>query len=341
MKIIAINILIFLLLLSVFELMLRMSGKYLTYPEKMKGIYWSIYNDTHKNWYNKHDSGEQINYVLPEFKMQFTANNEGCRDSIFYKEKKKYRIIAGGDSFCEGFGTTNDSTWQKQLFAMVRTAIPGGGVEIWNAGLISSDPVAEYAFLRDHLIQYQPDLYIMQINATDIGDLKVRGGFERFHPNNTVVFKKPPTADFFYEYSHLFRAISEFKINNTQLFDESLIPIYKQRKAIKEAIDLIKSSIDSAALCCKINGTDFIVVVQPQHYEFESSLSLSEIIPYCKKNRINVINGKVELEKLGINKVNCKKMFWPIDTHFNNTGACYFAKALQPYVLQYISKSKK
>jgi hypothetical protein len=335
LRIVVINISIFILLLFLLEVALRLTGKYRTYSEKAVGIYWSVYNDIHTNWYNRHDSGAYINFHLPEFVMQFYANNEGVRDTTFHKAKTRFRIITAGDSFCEGLGTTNDSTWQKQLYNMLPDTLKSK-VEIWNAGLISSDPIAEYAFLRDRLIQYKPDLFTMQINATDIGDVKVRGGFERFQPNDSVVFRKPPVSDWFYSHSHVFRALSNLRIQNTEFLDESLIPFWRQEEERAKATGLVNIAIDSAYHCCKLNGCRFLVILQPQEYEFTNGTQLRNIQNHCVQYKIPCIDAMTEMKALGIDNINFAALYWPIDTHFNNNGAYYFAKALLETFIDYI-----
>lgn len=162
-----------------------------------------------------------------EFTTSYIANNEGLRDSNFDTLKNKYRIITIGDSFTEGIGATNDSTWQKQLNKKINE---NGNVltEIYNAGILGSDPILENILLKTRLLKYKPDLVLLTINDSDIYDIEVRGGFNRFNENNKLNIKKKPFWSFLF-HSRLIRLI------NLAFFDFAITPRWKVKKEILNA----------------------------------------------------------------------------------------------------------
>ncbi|MBK8672736.1 MAG: SGNH/GDSL hydrolase family protein [Bacteroidetes bacterium] len=140
----------------------------------------------------KYDKVERMNF---EFNTKFTTNNEGFRDNYFDTNKTKYRIVTIGDSFTECVGSSNDSTWQKQLKKIILDSSKKD-IDIYNCGIKGNDPVFEYLLLKSKLVKYKPDLVILTINASDITDIEIRGGFNRFNFKNKLVIKEKPFWSF-------------------------------------------------------------------------------------------------------------------------------------------------
>ena len=84
-----------------------------------------------------------------------------------------------GDSFTEGVGTTEDSTWLKQLEHMLN-ADPHRFYDYTtlNGGAHGSDLIFSYELLSGCLLKYHPDMVILNLNSTDIGDIVTRGTAE-------------------------------------------------------------------------------------------------------------------------------------------------------------------
>lgn len=302
------------------------------------------------------DKFTKIKKENKEFITEYTTNNEGFRDENFDLIKHNFRIITIGDSFTECVGSTNDSTWQIQLKEKINISL-NKKVEIYNCGIASSDPVAEYFLLKDKLIKYNPDLIIMTINDSDIPEIEIRGGFNRFDHKNNLIIKKKPFWSFLL-YSKVFRLL------NLTICDFALNPLWKQKEEVEKANSIIQNSIDSVNQLCLINKAKFLILFQPIQWEIDNGLpyKFNSTIEYCEKNNLEYLDVREEFKKLNVRVGNKKSRFegifsylykkqdmnkdqilgseiyWEYDYHFNNYGYSLFAKAIYPKVVNQIIK---
>lgn len=319
------------------ETYVRYTGKQKTYSEKAGQPYRSAYTTDHENWYRRHRPNTEVRSTFPEFSLNYMTNNEGCRDATFFVAKSRFRIIVGGDSFGECLGSSNDNTWEKIAQTNLLDSLRNR-VEIWNAAFSGSDPVAEYVFLRDRLSLYHPDLYVMQINASDMGDVKIRGGLERFNSDGTVTFKKPPLMEKLFQYSHLFRMLVTTPFFDRRIVDDAMIPIWEQKSVDHQAAKTIIAAIDSARVFCKKINCKFLVVFHPMNWEVEQDRpsKCQEVMDLCKQKNISFLDVRQEFKKMGITKSNFHELYWPIDGHYNNAGYNKLALAILPTLIREI-----
>ncbi|MBK8672737.1 MAG: SGNH/GDSL hydrolase family protein [Bacteroidetes bacterium] len=291
-----------------------------------------------------------------EFTTNYKANNEGFRNSNFDTLKNKYRIITIGDSFTEGIGATNDSTWQKQLNKIINQNSKLSN-EIYNAGILGSDPIFEYLLLKTRLIKYKPDLVILTINDSDIYDIEVRGGFNRYNENNKLNIKKKPFWSFLL-HSRLIRLI------NLAFYDFALTPRWKVKNEILKANKILQNAIDSTKLICEKHNSKLIVIFNPLQYEIDYGLEYKykSTIEYCKKQNTHYVDVREEFKKMNVSigyrrsrfefiksyllnskvddstKINGNQIYWKNDGHFNNKGYLLFANAIYPKVNSIINQ---
>jgi hypothetical protein len=134
----------------------------------------------HRFYINQPLSTDDFN--KPEFHYLHKYNSLGLRDKEFTTNKKPHevRILGVGDSFTEGVGTCADSTWLKQLEYMLNSSGKDIYYTTMNGGVHGSDLFFSYDLFTRCLLQYKPDLVILNLNSTDIGDVISRGCSERF-----------------------------------------------------------------------------------------------------------------------------------------------------------------
>ena len=161
------------------EIVFRISGKYQTYTELTgTGGYVSPFEVGFDTWYRVHPANKKIEYHNEEFSASWVANNEGLNDKPF-STSQKCSIMVLGDSFTEGSGASNDSSYPRQLADLVRDSLTPSG-EVWNCGVGGSDLIFEFTLFRGRLLKYKPSMVIVTVNNTDIPEVMIRGGFERF-----------------------------------------------------------------------------------------------------------------------------------------------------------------
>jgi len=108
--------------------------------------------------------------VPGEFDVICRLNNFGYRGKDFLREKPEgiARVFIVGDSFTFGVGAPEDQT----ISALVEQSLTkkGYAVEVVNAGIGHTSPIRHYKNIRDIHLQYEPDLVILLIDASDLND---------------------------------------------------------------------------------------------------------------------------------------------------------------------------
>ncbi|HXH20137.1 MAG TPA: GDSL-type esterase/lipase family protein [Chitinophagales bacterium] len=190
------------------ELLLRIFGIGDIRLESVGKDYYSYYGKKFNSWYWVNSPHLTYTDKNSDYTIEVKTNSLGHRErepEEVYATKAGIRIIALGDSFTEGMGTEQDSTYVRYLENKVRTIAPE--VDFYNAGTSGSDPFFCYVLLRDKLLKYQPDIVIQTINGSDYTDFVLRGGFERFKADSTTVFHNAPWLEPFFHYCYIFRVI--------------------------------------------------------------------------------------------------------------------------------------
>ena len=313
------------LMLIIAEMAIRISGIYKSYGERNGGKYSSPYACINESWYHVLSPHQTLTQYKKEFATSWIANNEGLKDKDFIIDKKDTRIMILGDSYTEGVGAANDSSFPRQLSYLLADSSPHP-TEVWNCGLSGSDPIYEFRLFNDKLLKYDPDMVMVVINFTDIDDAIARGGFERFKDDGSVHYKSGPWFEPFYIHSHIIRAIIHFVFRYNRLFIRPTeVQIRKQ-----EAISNLKTAIDSFANVCSQKNIKLLFVFHPNEPDItnKDKYEIMPLISYCQKNKYPNIDIRQQLYQTGIDSSNAHFLFWPIDGHCTNKGYQYFAKSI-------------
>jgi len=100
------------------------------------------------------------------------TNEDGLRTAYSKDEFKKHdhRVIVLGDSFTFGLGVPSADTFPSRVEAHLRQATSAGTVAVLNAGIVSYSPFLAKLLLEKKLLEYEPTLVVLILDATDIGD---------------------------------------------------------------------------------------------------------------------------------------------------------------------------
>ena len=300
-------------------------NKYSTYRERNGSKnYSSIYSGGHPSWFHIRGKNQDLIIVKPEYTQIRKINSLGLaeREIEVEKEPNEYRIIALGDSFTEGQGTSYNSTWVKVLERKLIDRSLNKKVTTINAGIAGSDPYYEYVLLKEKLQPFKPDLVIVAINRSDVYDIIIRGGMERFLVDGSTVFsRKAPSWEWAYAISYIFRPIIHdiFKKNFFFLKKDDL------ESEAQKAFEKIKLVIDEFGMLSKKDGFELLFVAHPFEREVkietyisgfgglisdlknEQSINFVDLLEYYKVNKI-------------ITKDNVSNFYWSIDLHHNTKG---------------------
>ena len=103
----------------------------------------------------------------------FTINSHGFRDDewCLAKEPHSMRILVLGDSVTAGNGIENPrDTYPKQLERLLREALPGRTVEVFNMGVGGYHTLQEVETLREVGLSFNPDMVLVGFVINDFDE---------------------------------------------------------------------------------------------------------------------------------------------------------------------------
>lgn len=317
------------------ELVLRSLGMVASFNEKKGNYYYlSPYHvtwDKSKSWLHiREDRNEKSVEIYPEFTYVVEVNSEALRDvnHTEIKATDEYRIVGLGDSFTEGVGATlNEHSWAKMLEKTFRINDTSTTI-VFNGGVSGSDPFFEYMLLKEKLLKYDPDLVIVAINTSDINDVIVRGGMERFQPDTTVNFRSGPWIEPIFGMSRVCRLLM-LKVFG---YDWYLLRPGERKEETQKALDLIYSCILKFEEMSQEEAFDLLILFHPLQYEVVAAeFELDELIVKLEKETtidvLNLLEYYINDEK--VNADNVEIYYWPVDQHHNEAGYALFARGVK------------
>jgi lysophospholipase L1-like esterase len=247
--------------------------KYRSYSENNYGwFYYSPFYDgasdvkimlfgDSKSEYKTNPSNSSYTYKSVDFCFQHVYNEYGLRErkNMVKLFNGKELILTFGDSFTEGVGTTQDSTWQSILERNLNKLV-SDKYFVANAGVSGYDPVDTYSLCSLLSDELKPDYVILSFGTNDITDLIQRDKFELDDKSDNFF---QPLGYYFYSWSYLFRVFSTCVYDYPELFmNEAKF----KRKCTKSA-NLIAEISESVAAEGKTKSYKTIIVFYPVKYE--------------------------------------------------------------------------
>ena len=321
------------------ELVLRFGlGTYTTYLEKnLGGAYRPMYHHTSPTWFQVFQPNTEFSYSRPEFTYARKINSLGLAERELPSEKgpNEYRIIALGDSYTEGVGAAYDESWIKVVERRLTSQTAGRTVVAFNAGISGSDPWHEYMLLKEKLLVYKPDLVIVAINATDVSDMMIRGGRERFQADGTTrISNPPPSWEWLYGISYLFRHVVHDVLHyNYMLIRESALEADRQ-KAIGHLVEAARAF---AALGHE-RGFRVLIVLHPDRREatqekYESAFA--KVVDTLKRlPELDVVDVLDRWKSTGVlGRDGASSLYWSLDGHNTSKGYAAFGETVADRIL--------
>jgi lysophospholipase L1-like esterase len=314
------------LLLFGVELFLRYGLKrYASYMElNGQSHYTSIYPKGDETWFHTYGDREEITDPRREFTHFRTINSLGLAEREVRPEKDpdEYRMIALGDSFTEGVGTSYEFTWAKVAERKLAARVPGKTITTINAGISGSDLYFQYVLFRERLLSFSPDLVILVMNSSDIEEPMIRGGMERFRPDGTTVYSRQgPSWEWLYGVSFIVRHIVHDVLN----YNRYLMKEDETKSEQIKAAGGIAAVIDDFEELSKIHEFDLLFVAQPDAEEVASNAYLygfGNVVSALETRRnTNFIDllAYYRTRRI-ITEKNVREFYWRIDGHHNQKG---------------------
>ncbi len=315
------------------EIFLRVKGFGGSYMENRSSKYISVY--PHKSF----DVDFIIQpYFIPflqtsEYKYPRLRNNFGFRDKDFEVKKDSSTVLIQtyGDSFTEGDGAPQDSSYPSQLRAMLEKEQFSKNITLQNFGICGSDPGFTYKQMDDIGLELKPDVAVITYSSFDFtADFLTRGGLERFKENYWQAIEGPKW-EWLYGLSYVVRLVanSAFGITHTNFF------LTEKEKAAR--LDYLKpkwnETFQRIAQLAEQHHLKVMLFKKPEHsevdkneylYDFTFFENMVDTIPVFK--RIDMLS--FYRDSLHIQKQNSVNYYWPIDGHHNSTGYNAMAKAV-------------
>ncbi|MFH1319642.1 MAG: SGNH/GDSL hydrolase family protein [Bacteroidota bacterium] len=302
------------------EIILRISGKYDSYREQNGDFFYTtVYAPAIAAKLDK----KTLIHVFDENLMDLINNAE----SIKPKPLDEYRIFALGDSFTEGVGSSSDSTWLKLLEKDLNKKIKVKTIKTINAGISGNDPLFEYLILKETLLKHEPDMVIIAVNSSDIDEIIVRGGMERFRLDSTIRFKSGPWFEILFGTSYICR----FVVLNVFKYDWLFLSPGERKAEKDKALSHIYSSILMFEELSKKKYFNLLIVFHPLieevisvRYDFdELILTLNE------ETHIPVLDLlDYYLDHENMNRNNVSEYYLTVDKHHNAKGYEAFARGV-------------
>lgn len=332
------RLLFFAIIFAIFllELLLRYGlGNYQSYSERNGQLSYISHYRQCMNWDINTWLGNRKNRIrnvnTSEFKYQVFYNSMGIRDKeiSLLKPEHEFRIIGIGDSFTEGEGVILKDTWLKKLETNQSIKI-----NTINGGRSGSDPIFGYMMLERFMLQYNPDLVIITVNSSDIDDLVVRGGFDRFKADGSIKFKKGPWWEWLYGTSFIIRhIICDLCGYNSNLYQPDDWQVLR-KKALKEIYYCLKQF----KILLEKNNVKFFIVFHPLWQE-----TVKDFWPFTglikeirRTSEMNILNLLSYFKNEKINSKNIFQYYWPIDGHHTKKGYEVFANGVAQELIKLI-----
>lgn len=317
--------------LIIFEIALSFLNINKSYSETRTGYYRSPFEPEPDNLYHVYHANSTVKNTAPEFSFTNSYNSLGYLGSewALHKTKAK-RIITIGDSFTEGDGSPSDSCYPSQLQNMVDPQ-----VEILNAGVRGSDPVFGIKNMEDRLLPYKPDIVVQAVSENDvIFDFCIRGGYERFQRNGTVVFRSPPKWEPIYAISNLFRMC--FNVFGLDIGNPCGDPY--NPSLIEERNKILRGVIDRYEKLGANHHFKTVILFYPtkdelidNSYFFDFKPTKAYIDSLSHVSYIDIL--PLYHKKLKLKKMKADAVFWKIDGHHNPIGYRLMAECVYESLL--------
>jgi hypothetical protein len=251
--------------------------------------------------------------------------------------------VAVGDSFTFGMGVEQEETWVAQVAKSL-------GHEIINFGIPAQGPAQYTRVLKRYALPMRPRVafYGFYFN-----DLDSASRFRRMKPQLI------PVGRYVRHYSYVFNLVRESKTSppvqpalakadnlEMSLDTEGLRrTLERQNRSFNERWTLTAREIDDAIKASKDAGVIFVLLYLPSRWEIywdslkkqsnlPDSLNIdrlrSTVVEYCEKRQLLCLDLTHALKR---EAVRGKRLYFPIDGHWNKEGNLIVAEAIREFLV--------
>ena len=263
-----------------------------------------------------------------EFNFEYQLDEFGSNNCKSCKNQdSKLKILTMGDSFTFGIGAQSSKSWPNQLDSILE--INNREIGVCNVGFSATDPIYMLDIFRNKINEvYKPNLLLVSFNDSDIYDIIIRGGMNRYHGGGPLVEK--PSWLPWYASSMIFRLV---KLNFNDIDPNLLIEKDKIDELNLRAFDALFESMLQFKTQAYINNQKLVFIYNPNYQEYLYDYrSLVDIINEARNMGMDVINIRDYFNYKGVNKENAMNYYWEKDFHNNALGYQLWAEGVYEYL---------
>jgi lysophospholipase L1-like esterase len=294
-----------------------------SYSEKNYGWYYKAYFSEAEKYFRNVDD---VNHLYPpdsqhiyeceDFIYTHFYNEFGIRDryNLVDLTKDKIVILTVGDSFVEGVGTHQDSTWQRFLEQSLNDNV--NDFIVINAGIAGSDPVHAVNLLDDLISDFAPNYVLLCIGSNDFMDIAQRGGFDNYKKRNEFV-QVQDFENYFYSWSFIYRLV----IKVFYAHPETFMTKKEYKRKMEESSDIINTAVEELELKSKEHDFIPIVLFYPDYTESKNLYyNISEVDSFIQTTKNKSIIHVIEIldfhkQNRGLHGINKSDLYWINDGH--------------------------
>ncbi|MCF8256206.1 MAG: hypothetical protein K9J06_01545 [Flavobacteriales bacterium] len=285
------------------------------------------------NFYHIRKPDGSYTLERPEFSYPRQANSLGFPDREWAVGKKAtLRVLALGDSFTEGDGAPQDSTYPQLLQDLLNRKAGHAKYEVLNAGICGSDPVFNYRNLQDRLLHLKPDIVLQTISSHDLlKDLAVRGGFDRFGHDGLLNERPMPLWVCPALLSRIVRlTLMMFGIDESEPLGRSDGLLHELEKAQQQLVDRY-DSLGAA------HGFTTQFIILPLQWESETDRYMYDFGPLeqmiGRTGHVSCLNLMPCYQSHFTSSAHSYRHFyWDQDTHHNSRGYAMMADCIAAHL---------
>ena len=320
------------LCLFVSEIFLRTNAINQSYMERRSNSYYPVYPRRNSNVDFVIEPSSPPFLNSSEYKFARVRNNFGFRDKDFTLKKDSSSILIQtyGDSFTEGDGAQQDSSYPSMLHTIIlNSSTPN--ISVQNFGVCGSDPGFTFRQLQDIGLTFKPDVAVIAYSSFDLtADFFTRGGLERFK-DGFWQSSDGPNWEWLYASSYVARLVanSVFGITHTNFF------LSEEQKA--KRINYLKpkwnETFQRIAELARNNHIQIMLLKKPERSELDNNEYMCDFSFFENIADTISVFKRFDLlpyyrDSLGITEQNSAQYYWPIDGHHNATGYAAMAKSV-------------
>ncbi len=276
----------------------------------------------HDRYTLQFDPGEIRDNDCGDYRFQNdTCNALGFRGSL--ADSTKEIILVLGDSFTEGAGAPVDSSIPALLRRYVNAH--DSDIDVLNAGVPGNDIFFDWQMVQKLKQRYWIKQLIFIMNTTDVNDVAVRGGSERFDSNGSLHYKKGAWWEPIYAVSYIVRLC----MNNALRLDYNLMTVAEQQAAQQQAIrEICSLTADQIAPWARAHHVPATIVLHPLMQDMSNTWDRAGYDTLLGSLRkvpgIEVLDCRPALAAKGTPQT----LYWPHDRHFRPVGYSIIASTI-------------